>query len=121
MHYTYHHLYAAKVLELIPYSPYGQFNYHRGCCNNYPVQRPLALLWAVLSHCIFSYYGLIRDSRPFCLISFIQRIAGRLESLASNPQSSSDILDNRPIYPFKPYGFPVVILQRLTNRGFLIL
>ena len=31
-----------------------------------------------------------------------------LTPIASNPHSSPDILDNRPIYPFKPYGFPVV-------------
>ena len=39
---------------------------------------------------------------------YIVDLAGRLEALASNPQSSPDILDNRLIYPFKPYGFPVV-------------
>ena len=75
MHYTYRDLYAAKVLEHVPCSPYGQVNYRRNCCNDYPVQRPLTLLWVMLSHGVFAYYGLIRDSRPFrCLIFFVQRI-----------------------------------------------
>ena len=39
-----------KVLEHVPCSPYGQGNYRRNCCNDYPVQRPLTLLWVMLSH-----------------------------------------------------------------------
>ena len=34
-------------------------------------------------------------------------LAGRLEAVASNPQSSPDTWNNIK-YPFKPYGFPVV-------------
>ena len=75
MHYAYNDLYAAKVLELIPCNPYGQFNYSRTYCNDYPVQRPLALLWVMLSHWVFAYYGLIRDSRSsYCLIFFVQQV-----------------------------------------------
>ncbi len=75
MHYTYYNLYAAKVLELVPCSPYEQFKYSRTYCNDYPVQRPLALLWVMLFHWVFAYYGLIRDSRSsYCLIFFVQQV-----------------------------------------------
>ena len=81
MHYTYNDLYAAKVLELVPCSPYGQFKYNRtyctvaARCNDYPAQRPLALLWVMLFHWVFAYYGLIRDSRSsYCLIFFLQQV-----------------------------------------------
>ncbi|ODS32118.1 MAG: hypothetical protein SCARUB_02768 [Candidatus Scalindua rubra] len=69
MHYTNNDLYAAKVLEFVPCSPYEQFKYNRTYCNDCPVQRPLALLWVMLFHWFFAYYGLIRGSRSsYCLI-----------------------------------------------------
>ena len=73
IHYTYNDLYAAKALEFIPFSPYGRFSGFTAM--TFPAQRPLALLWVMLSHWVFAYYGLIRDSRSsYCLIFFVQQV-----------------------------------------------
>ena len=40
---------------------------------DFPVQRPFALRWVVLSLRVFAYYGLIRDSCPVCRLIFFAR------------------------------------------------
>ena len=70
IHYTYNDLYAAKALEFIPFSPYGRFSGFTAM--TFPAQIPLALLWVMLSHWVFAYYGLIRDSRSSCYLIFLR-------------------------------------------------
>jgi hypothetical protein len=65
-------LYAATVRVFRPLvARMGKFG--GACLLTYPVQRPLARQWVVLSHRVFAYYGLIRDSCPFCRLIFFAR------------------------------------------------
>ncbi len=75
MRHTHTNLYAAKVPMLCSYGLFPGMQYGDDCIKDYPVQRPLARLWVMLSHRVLAYYGLIRDSRPSrCLICFVQRV-----------------------------------------------
>ncbi len=75
MRHTLTDLYAAKVLRLCSYGLFPGMLCGDDYIKDYPVQRPLARLWVMLSHRVFAYYGLIRDSRPSrCLIYFVQRV-----------------------------------------------
>jgi len=73
MHHFITDLYGATVITLFSYGLCGMI--YGGDCSDYPVQRPLARLWVMLSHGVLAYYGLIRDSRPSrCLIFFVQQV-----------------------------------------------
>jgi hypothetical protein len=75
MRHTHTNLYATKVLMLCSYGLFQGMSYGDNYIKNYPVQRPLARLWVMLSHWVIAYYGLIRDSRPSRrLICFVQRV-----------------------------------------------
>lgn len=107
MHYTYHDLYAVKALELIPFSPYGQFSGFTAMAS--PAQRPLALLWVMLSHRVYAYYGLIRDSHSSCyLIFFVQQVFALLPRMGW--------LRELPQFPLHIFSIVLYSVPRRSKR-----